>query len=339
MADGTEAALATEADAENVLLGAVMDADVQDLGESGKPEIAAPSEADLDDAETAEADADAEAKDDGESDGEDFVEIPPEEEGGEPTRVALKDVLEGYRQFQALGAERTRAVETAQAEVYEQARSMLTAQKQGMEHVGRHLQAVLQLIKPPPPPDPNELRNPNSPLYGNTEEFLFRQAQHGQVMRQFEQIKEQARALMEGAEAADTQMREMTEERELRRLEPHWPQFKDDGVRKQFVSDMAKHYGYSEAELDASLNDYRNALVARDALAYRAMKAQSKDVKAKVEKAAPKIVRTKQEAKGGAQARDPKGQFVKGTYARAMQSQSDDDWANHFAALAKQGRI
>jgi hypothetical protein len=70
------------------------------------------------------------------------------------------------------------------------------------------------------------------------------------------------------------------------------------------------------------------------------MKAQSGDVKAKVEAKAPKLVRSKQEAKGSsAQARDTKGQYASDAKARLAKSNSDDDAAAFFTGLVKAGRI
>jgi hypothetical protein len=221
--------------------------------------------------------------------------------------------------------------------------SHATQRLRQVEQVGQQtaymLQAALQMTQAPREPNPldpkyDEYNDPSGKQWRND------QYNYQQLSKVYSQAQELSRQLLQQAQGAHAMATEERETLELQRLTRAWPEFSQRETLDKFVNDMGKSYGFSAEELDAVLTDHRQALVARDALAYRAMKAQSGDVKAKVEAKAPKLVRSKQEAKGSpAQARDQKGQFAQNALGRLKQTNSDDDAAAFFTGLVKAGRI
>ena len=334
----------TEMDAESVLLSAVMGADAQDLDEAKRPagldentdvdEVEAADEQEAEPAQEKKAEAEAEAPPE-----DDFVEIEGED-GAEPRKIALKEIVEGFRQHEALKGQSAQIIEQAQTQARQYAEEKLQFVEQQTRGAAAYLQAAMQLLAAPQPPDANVLLDPNSASY-DPDKYHRDYASYQRSNANFQQAQGVARELMNRAEQAQAALRDQREEAELQKLQRVWPEFTGQAVDK-FVTDMSAAYGYTREELDASMTDHRNALVARDALAYRAMKAQSGAVRDKVEKAAPnaKLVKSKQASKGGErQNRDAGGRFVNEALATLKKTNSDDAAAAYFAGLAKIGRL
>jgi hypothetical protein len=334
--------LNTEAEAESLLLSAVMAPDAQDVDErtptKAETDLDDPTQIDEPDDETEEKVEAKEAKEQQQADPEeDEIEIPGED-GEEPTRLKLKDVLAGYQEHQRFESQKAQIIENVERQAVEAATGQLRQIEQAGKQTAYMIQAALRVLQPPQPPDIN-MRDPRSQNY-DPDRYEVARFQYEQAMQAHNQAQGVAQQLMQQAQQAEAQAREVRETRELQRLQRAWPEFGQPETTNKFIEDMSKAYGFTAQELDDVLVDHRQALVARDALAFRAMKAQSGDVKAKVEAKAPKLVRTKQEAKGSAaQARDTGGRFASDAKARLAKSHSDDDAAAFFTGLVKAGRI
>lgn len=333
--------LNTEAEAESLLLSAVMAPDGQDLDQrtpaKAETDLDDPTQIDEPDDETEEK---VEAKEQQKAEAEpeeDEIEIPGED-GKEPTRLKLKDVLAGYQEHQRFESQKAQIIENVEREAIEVATGQLRQIEQAGKQTAYMIQGALQLLQAPQPPS-TDMLNPASQNY-NPDQYHMAFANYQRASQQFQQAQGVASQLMQQAQAAQAQAQEVREAKELRALQRVWPEFGQPEATNKFIEDMSKAYGFTPQEVDDVLVDHRQALVARDALAFRAMKAQSGDVKAKVEAKAPKLVRTKQEAKGSAaQARDTKGQFASDAKARLAKSHSDDDAAAFFTGLVRAGRI
>lgn len=331
--------MSTESEAEAAIMGAVMSDLTPQVGQPDQQDLDEPTQIDAIEEEAEPApEAKTEAKSEEPADEEEYLEVEGEN-GAEPTKLKVAEVYDGYRQFKAIEAQKHEIVERVEREAVEQVTQRMGQVEQFAKETAYAIQGALQLLQPPQAP------NPMDPKY----EYDQRQYQidlykHQQAESQFRQAHGLGQQLLKQAQTAQARVLEERETRELNLLNRAWPEFSKGETVEKFVGDMVKEYGtlgVTKDTLDDALTHHWMALVARDALAYRAMKAQSGDVKAKVEAKAPKLVRSKQEAKGGAQQRDRggDGKFVAGTYQRAMKSGSDQDWANHFAALSKAGRI
>jgi hypothetical protein len=268
---------------------------------------------------------------------EDEVEVPGAE-GEEPKRYKLADLVTKAQEYERLESQKAQIVENVERQAVEAATGQLRQIEQAGKQTAYMIQGALQLLQAPQPPS-TEMLNPASQQY-NPDQYHMQFAHYQRATQQFQQAQGVANQLMQQAQAAQTQAQEVRETRELQRLQRAWPEFGQPETTNKFVEDMSKAYGFTAQELDDVLVDHRQALVARDALAFRAMKAQSGDVKAKVEAKAPKLVRTKQEAKGSAaQARDPSGQFASNAMAELKRTNSDEAATRLFAGLVKAGRI
>jgi len=269
---------------------------------------------------------------------DDYVEEPGED-GAEPTRYKVSDLLASHKELQSLNGQRHEVIERVEREAVEQATVQLRAVEQYSRQAATAIQAAMQLLQPPQPPNADAMLNPASPQY-DPDGYHRQFAQYQRTQQQFQQAQGLGQHLMQQAQQAAQQAAEARDAREISRLRRVWPEFSEQATMTKFVDDMGKAYGFTAQELDEVLVDHRQALVARDALAYRAMKAQSGQVKAKVEAIAPKIVRTRQEAKGTpAQARNTNGRFASDALADLKKTGSDDAAVRFFAGLSKAGRI
>lgn len=327
----------TELDAESVLMAAVLAPDVEEIDQAqADPALELDDPENLD-AEGQEGEPTKEAKPQAESE-EDYVEIPADEEGGEAQRLKVADLVASHKELQALSGQKAEIIERVEREATEHATVQLRTVEQYSRQAATAIQAAMQLLQPPQPPNPDML-DPSSQSY-NPEGYYRADAQYRRSAMQFQQAQGLGNQLLQQTQQAQAQAAEVRDARELSRLNRAWPEFSQADTMNKFVDDMGKAYGFTPKELDDVLVDYRQALVARDALAYRAMKAQSGQVKAKVEAKAPKLVRSKQEAKGtSAQARDGKGKFVGDALANLKKTGSDEAAAAYFAGLSRAGRF
>lgn len=336
----------TELDAESILLSAVMEPEGQDIDARQQQQPEEPDERQVKsvktiDEEGAEEERKAEPAAKQATEEDDYVEIEGEE-GQEPTRHKIKDLLESHTQLQAIKGREAETIERVEAEATQRVTARYQQAEQFTRQTALQLQAALQLIQPPQRPQP-----PNPALMQHDyarweqESANYHQANYlyDQQMQQYQRAQGLAGELGQRMQYAMEAQKGEREGRELQKLQRAWPEFSDKPTLDKFVTDMGKEYGYSPEELDESLNDHRNALVARDALAYRAMKASGKDVKKAVEAKAPKIVRTKTEGRGGQQDRNAKGQYSSGALSALRTNHSDESATAFFAGLVRDGRI
>ena len=328
----------TEAEAESTLLAAVMGPDEQDVSQPGLDPPQNMDDGEEDETETeGEAEPEKAAKTETEAPEEDEVEIPGEE-GQEPKRYKLADLVQKAQEYERLEGQKAQIIDRAEREVVERASGQLQQIEHASKQTAYMIQGALQMLQPPQPPN-TDMLNPASQSY-NPDQYHMQFAHYQRAAQQYGQAQQLGQQLLQQAQAADAQARETRERAELQRLNRVWPEFGQTETTNKFVSDMEREYGFTAQELDDVLVDHRQALVARDALAFRAMKAQSGNVKAKLEAKAPKLVRSKQEAKGTAMTnRDTKGKFTSGALAELKKTNSDEAAAAFFTGLVKQGRI
>lgn len=348
------AELSSEQSAESVILGAVMapegeveTTDTQDLDQVEELKVTSPEEV----KDPSEEKPEAKAKEEEADPGDDEIEIAVE--GGEPVKRKLSEVVADAQAFAAFKGQERETLERIDREYAAAAQNEYRQVREFSMQTGAMIQAALQILQPPQqpaPPNPALMNQDYSRWEQENAAYQQAQWQYGQHMQRYNQAHALGQNLLQQAQAAQSRAEEERDTAAMQQLERKGGWYadfaKDDpknpsGVRAKFASEMKTAYGYSWDELDAVLTDPRNLEVAQDALAYRAMKAKSGEVKAKVEAKAPKLTRTKTEAKGGAQARDRDsgGRFTSDAMGELKKTNSDAAAARLFAGLVKSGRI
>lgn len=249
----------------------------------------------------AEADAAKRAADTSDDEADPEFEI-PDANGGEPRKLKLSELVEAEREFSAFKTEKAQILTRVQTEAVQHAQGMIEQTRQAMTQVGYQLQAVQKVIQPPQPPMPPspDVTNQYSPNYDPDAvgRFMMARANWEQQMGLYNMVQDASK----GIERQQQQFEEQRDERELRALAPHWPEFTDpvkgQTVQTEFVSGMHKHYGLSPQETDAALTDHRYALVARDALKWREHQASQTAAKTTLKE---KVAAAKPAARGPTQ--------------------------------------
>ncbi len=247
------------------------------------------AEADADEADAKDADADAVdvADDDqGDEDDDEYLEIPSDEEGKEPSRLKVSEVYEGYQRSKEL----TTQLEQAKSQQIPPEQFDQTLQALVQER-GNYIQALQQYQQFTPVQQPSmDLLNENSehynpPLYSRLKaEADHATAKHQQINQELEQQRQQQTQ----QEAA---LHDVMRSRELAKLQEFWPEMKTPEVQEQVRTDLQKHYGVDAALLD-SIVDSRFFALAKDALAHRAQATEAKKA-VKAVRAKPKLIPAK----------------------------------------------
>lgn len=236
-------------------------------------------------AKEGEAEAPADKQAAAEDDDDPFVEFPADEEGKEPVREKLSKVWEGYRRSTELEQELQTAKTAQRPMTAVEVQQAVSETVQAREATIHNLQQLHRMIQPVAPDA--DLTNPASPAY-NPELFYGQLQQYQAAQQRASQI---AQAIQIETQAAQREQEAITSARmqhEVAKLREVWPELAQESVRNSVQTELAKHYGLDQATIN-SVADHRFFSLARDALAFRAAKAQEAAAVKKVT-AKPKLV-------------------------------------------------
>jgi hypothetical protein len=233
------------------------------------------------DAETPKAEkeeVEAEADDE-----ETYIELPPEGDGKEISRLKLTEVLEGYRKAQTLEqelAKRAEKLPPPEAWDHEIIQTVQTRQQmlQQIETWAR--------LNAPQPPD-IALLDQNNINY-NPDAYFQQHRQYEAMKAAHEKAQALHRDQAQKLSAEQEAISRVRLQREMAKLDRVWPELKEKAVADKVRSDLESHYGL-DAETINSVADARFFALAKDALAYRSSKATAQAA-AKVVSAKPKLI-------------------------------------------------
>lgn len=220
------------------------------------------------------------------ADDDDYIEEPAEEEGKEPVRYKLQEVLTGYKEAKTLRDELTKArtAPVMPAEIESALRETIGAREQ-------YLAGLKQMYAQQNAPAPDlEMVNPNSPKY-DPERFHASITAYQQSQQTKAEIESHFKELSDRQSREQEAIRSAKWQREQAKLQTVWPEVLTDKTAQAKAKEaLAKHYGIDDAFLASDLTlDHRIYALAKDALAYR--ESQAKQAEAvKVVRAKPKVV-------------------------------------------------
>lgn len=250
-------------------------------GKAGKADNEADNSADKEpDDEPEDVSAEADQDDD-----EDYIELDPEE-GGEPVRLSLSELLEARTKAQELEQQ------IAEAKKAQPLPSDIEqALQQTISERSKYVQALQQWAAYNQPREPDAaLLNPQNPNYDPEQYFQQKQAfdstwqQQQQVQQEIENLNAQHQQ-----EQQALQQSRMVREREA--LLKVWPEATNPEVAKAFREDVASIFGIDQETLN-TIHDHRFYAIARDAIAHRKASAAKKEA-VKAVRAKPKLIRGK----------------------------------------------
>lgn len=242
--------------------------------------------------EDAGDETDGETEDEGQADETEDEDEPESDQGRyvakngkvkleDGSTVTVDDLIKGnlrdrdYRQ-KTMEAAEVKKTYTAQSEA-------LTASQQQLENDRAMVIQVLQaIIGDPPSPTMLDPSHADFDILGYNQKKANQEA-WGQYLQQFLQQDQKSRE-QKTAESAKTERE--TADREWAALVEKLPELKDQKRVDRFISDMKEHsaaYGIKPEELRAIALDHRQALVFKDAIAWRKLQASKANVQKKVE--------------------------------------------------------
>lgn len=255
---------------------------------------------------------------------DEFFELPPEEEGGEPRRIPATEVFEGYQKAQELAAE-IEEVRRSTVPPQEYDRQILeTVQARG--RIMQELQAYAQMLQPQQPD--LELLNQASPRFNP--DLYYQQVQMSQQLsQQLGAVRQQMAHHQASATREQEALSHATRAREQGKLRDMWPEVLSDPKKAHEVREKAARFYGIDDTVFASTLDARLYAVLKDALAYRdGVRAQQTAVKVVRAKQVPKLVRAS--ARNGNTA---KQQATSSAMQRLSRSGSLDDAADAIGGL------
>lgn len=273
---------------------------------------------------TQEAEASADDGDDADAStpAEEFFELPPEAEGGEPIRVKADEVWQGYQRAKDLEAELAELKEVAPPPPEYDAAIYQNVQVRGQ--LMKELQAYQALLQPQQPD--LELLNPNSPRF-NSDLYYSQVQMAGQMNQQLHAVKQRMAELQHDQEQEAEAVQQARFARERSKLQQIWPEVLSNPQKANQVREAAARLYGIDQNTFATTIDARFYAILKDAMAYRdGIKAQQTAVK--VVRSKPKLVRAS--ARSGETA---KQMAVNSAMQRVQRSGSLEDAAEAIGGL------
>lgn len=258
------------------------------------PEVDDQSEDAEDDAELTTDDTEGEELEDvdgepGEEDqAEDGDEEPESDKGrfvADNAKVRLEDgtitTVADLKKGSLLHADYTRKTQEA-AELRRSAEAQSSEIKQREEQLSQQRDLMVNLLKSIVPEVPD-------PSLATTDPYAYtrQKAEHDAWIVRLQQLEQQGHQTKQQKEAETAKEKKERGDREWSTLIEKMPGLKDQKRFSSFVSDIRDHgkqYGFTEAELAEAVGyDHRQALVMRDAIAWRKLQASKPKAQSKVE--------------------------------------------------------
>lgn len=304
------------------------DIEDNDEGDTTDDELQASGEDEGEEADGETGDEDQAEDDDTESDTESdqgrFVSDNAKVRLPDGTVTTIADLKQGSLR----NADYTRKTQ----EVAEQRRALETqshaiqASQQQIEQQRQYMASLLQSIVPPPP-DPTML---NTDPMG----YMTQKAQHEQWVAHLSYLQQEEQRTEQERQAQASESERETANREWQALLDKAPELKDEKRVNRFVSEVREHgtsYGFTPEELRTVALDHRQALVLKDAIAWRKLQASKGTIAKKVE-GRPPVTKGGKRLSSGAQ----KARHVTDAITRLKQTGSvEDATAAYLASLNK----
>jgi hypothetical protein len=206
------------------------------------------------------------------------------EEGKEPVRRKLSELVEGYERAQKLEAEYNELKTKAQTVPDEFFKSIEENNKVRSAYAQK-LDIVERLTKPTPPAI--SLVDPNSPDY-DPERYHALARKYQDDTKLLQAVNAERERIQSEQTAEQQRMSQAIMAREWAKLEQAWPEFKAKETQDAYVKTL-RDYGFSDEEIKNNM-DSRAFQIVRDAMKYRDLAAKKVET-AKVARSKPKLVK------------------------------------------------
>lgn len=305
---------------------------------------------DLEDAERAEREERAEASEDeakeqkadaeggeGEESGDEdaFIELPAEEEGGEPTRIPAAEAAEAWKQLRQMEGDIATAVIKAEEEGQAKQDQITQAIGKTFETVRDQAKIALEMMQRYlPQAPPQSMLDRASPDY-DPEQYWVMRNYYDEYAAHYQKVQATYKQADDGLTTVGTQQDSEEVRRELDRAARFIPEFKDEKTREARKGEIAefvgKHYGVTADELK-EITSHKAWRMMNDLAKLKADQKKAPEVRKHIKETKPRIVNGRVH-----QTRDPRsGKFVQESRQRLKNEGSEAAFANH---LLKSGAL
>lgn len=225
---------------------------------------------------------------------EDFLEIPPDEEGKEATRIRAAEAVEAYKKMRQIDGDIANIVNEAEAKYTAEQDTILNELVHLHETVRTRAEAALRVIPAPQPP---------SKLYLDERSEYYDPTAYARLMIDYQEQAEAYQHLERQAQEARTYEEQMQAiiarqrgEREYARLARHegFREWSDPAKREvheaAMIADLDKHFGIKPEDLQG-VSSHKLFILAKVALDAKANAAKAPEVRKQVKETAVKLTR------------------------------------------------
>tara|TARA_R110000868_G_scaffold18728_7_gene81805 strand:- start:462 stop:1508 length:1047 start_codon:yes stop_codon:yes gene_type:complete len=249
-----------------------------------------------------QADAETESAEKADEEAEAFIELPPAEEGGEPTRIPVSEATEAVQKLRQMNGEIATAVIKAEEDAFAKQDQVTQAMSRAFEQVELHAQASIRMMQKfaPLQPHPDD--------YHTTEDYYRAKLHFDSYQEQYTQILGTVKQAQAGQGVLRNQEMSEFERRETDRITRFIPEFKEPATRETRKAEILEHlkgYGVTKADLD-DIVDHKAWRIMSDLAKLKAAEKKAPEVKKHLQETKPRIVNGRVST-----VRDPSsGQFV-----------------------------
>ena len=206
-------------------------------GEKSKQGDKPDAEAESEEGDKADADAEADA----------FIELPPEEEGGEPLRIPAPEAAEAWKQLRQMNGDIATAVIKAEEEAFQKQDQLTQELAKTFAVVQEQAKIALQMMHAyaPNKPDPRD--------FATTEDYYNAQLDYDAYVAHYNKVAATAKQADGGVSVINGQQDATLVARETERTARFIPEFKDEKTREarkaEILDVLGKRYGVTAADL------------------------------------------------------------------------------------------
>lgn len=241
---------------------------------------------------------------------EDFIELPPEQEGAEPVKLKLSDVLDGFKQSKTLAAQLEEAKTKPIIAPEQWDRGIAEAVQTGQALAQQMEQWQRAFI--PTQPDPRQ--------YSTMQEYQQATEYYNWQVQQWRAVDAERQRIVEMTTKQSQALDAARKQRNLATIQEFWPEIKSKESAQKVQDDLVKHFGKFGMTPDLINSVDHPAFYALAKAALKGLQAEAvKEQAAKVVQQRPKLI------KGQARQTTPSKPDLSADFARLQKSGRPED--------------
>lgn len=241
---------------------------------------------------------------------EDFIELPPEKDGAEPTKLKLSDVLDGFKKSQTLEAqlEEARTKPIIAPEQWDRGIAEAVNTAQTLAHKMEQWQRAFMPVQP----DPRQ--------YGTMQEFQAATEYYNWQVQQWQAVDQERRSVLANSQKQAEALEAARRQRHLAQIQEFWPEIKSKDTAQKVQTDLVKHFGKYGMTPDLINSVDHPAFFALAKYALKGLQSEAvKEQAAKVVQQRPKLI------KGQARQTTPSKPDLSADFAKLQKSGRAED--------------